>query len=291
MPEQLDGAPMRRRQWGAERRTQPLDTIHARPSDRKLVSGRVAIILTIAFWLAYVVYTVIRQFLDSGTESFRFTTEAISYTVVVTFLTFSALMHLVARQGALERFATHVRVPRAELDRHFAEGHESPLTVLVPSYAEEPEVVATTLWSAALQEYPNLRIVLLVDDSPFPNDPETAAKLERTRAVADTIQAQLAAPSRRFQEALLSAEIEAAGRPARLRGGRAHPGRAPPLGRRLAPPPRPRARCRRPRRPLLHRPGPRRPGGRVPPDGRGARRRDHRRRGRRVHRRDLGARG
>ena len=213
MPEHLDGAPTRRRQWGAERRTQPLDTIHARPSDRKLVSGRVAIILTIAFWLAYVVYTVIRQFLDSGTESFRFTTEAISYTVVVTFLTFSALMHLVARQGALERFATHVRVPRAELDRHFAEGHESPLTVLVPSYAEEPEVVATTLWSAALQEYPDLRIVLLVDDSPFPTDPETAAKLERTRAVADTIQSQLAAPSRRFQEALLSAEVEATNAP------------------------------------------------------------------------------
>ncbi len=209
MPEQLDGAPVRRRQWGSERRTRPLDTIHARPSDRKLVSGRVAIILTIAFWLAYVVYTVIRQFLDYGTESFRFTTEAISYLVVVTFLTFSALMHLIARQGAMERFATHVRVPRAELDRHFGEGHEAPLTVLVPSYAEEPDVVATTLWSAALQEYPNLRVVLLVDDNPFPTDPEVADKLERTRAVAGQIQTQLAAPSRRFQEALLVAEIDA----------------------------------------------------------------------------------
>jgi len=209
MPEQLDGTRTRRRQWGAERRTQPLDTIHARPSDRKLVSGRVAIILTIAFWLAYVIYTVIRQFLDYGAESFRFTTEALSYLVVVTFLTFSALMHLIARQGALERFATHVRVPRAELDRHFAEGHESPLTVLVPSYAEEPDVIATTIWSAALQEYPDLRIVLLVDDSPFPTDPETAAKLERTRAVAASIQTQLEAPSRRFREALFFAEIEA----------------------------------------------------------------------------------
>ncbi|MEK6344797.1 MAG: glycosyltransferase, partial [Curtobacterium sp.] len=209
MPEQLDGAPVRRRQWGSERRTRPLDTIHARPSDRKLVSGRIAIILTIAFWLAYVVYTVIRQFLDYGTESFRFTTEAISYLVVVTFLTFSALMHLIARQGAMERFAAHVRVPRAELDRHFAEGHEAPMTVLVPSYAEEPDVVATTLWSAALQEYPNLRVVLLVDDNPFPTDPEVADKLERTRAVAGQIQSQLAAPSRRFQEALLVAEIDA----------------------------------------------------------------------------------
>ncbi|WP_141399190.1 glycosyltransferase family 2 protein, partial [Curtobacterium sp. 'Ferrero'] len=209
MPNQLDGAPARRRQWGSERRTRPLDTLHARPSDRKLVSGRVAIILTIAFWLAYVVYTVIRQFLDYGTESFRFTTEAISYLVVVTFLTFSALMHLIARQGAMERFATHVRVPRAELDRHFGEGHEAPMTVLVPSYAEEPDVVATTLWSAALQEYPSLRVVLLVDDNPFPTDPEVLDKLERTRAVASTIQNQLAAPSRRFQEALLSAEVDA----------------------------------------------------------------------------------
>ncbi|WIE66281.1 glycosyltransferase family 2 protein [Curtobacterium sp. MCLR17_036] len=213
MPEQRDGASVRRRQWGSERRTRPLDTLHERPSDRKLVSGRVAIILTIAFWSAYVVYTVIRQFLDSGTESFRFTTEAISYLVVVTFLTFSALMHLVARQGAMERFASHVRVPRAELDRHFAEGHESPMTVLVPSYAEEPDVVATTLWSAALQEYPSLRVVLLVDDAPFPSDPETLAKLERTRAVAATIQAQLAAPANRFREALFSAEVEAANAP------------------------------------------------------------------------------
>ncbi|MEN0104584.1 MAG: glycosyltransferase, partial [Curtobacterium sp.] len=111
MPEQHDDAPVRRRQWGSERRTRPLDTLHERPSDRKLVSGRIAIILTIAFWIAYVVYTVIRQFLDYGTESFRFTTEALSYLVVVTFLTFSALMHLIARQGAMERFATHVRVP------------------------------------------------------------------------------------------------------------------------------------------------------------------------------------
>jgi cellulose synthase/poly-beta-1,6-N-acetylglucosamine synthase-like glycosyltransferase len=209
MPEMLDGAPKRRRQWGSERRTQPLDTLHARPSDRKLVLGRLAILATISFWSIYVVYTVIRQFLDSGTESFRFTTEALSYLVVVTFLTFSALMHLVARQGALERFATHVRVPRAELDRHFGTGHEAPLTVLVPSYAEEPDVVAATLWSAALQEYPALRVVLLLDDPPFPTDPEVAARLEATRRVAGDIQARLAGPAQRFQEALLVAEVEA----------------------------------------------------------------------------------
>ncbi len=168
-----------------------------------------AIILTVAFWLAYVVYTVIRQFLDYGTESFRFTTEAISYLVVVTFLTFSALMHLVARQGAMERFASHVRVPRAELDRHFASGHEAPMTVLVPSYAEEPDVVATR---SGRQRSRSTRPCASSCSSTTRRSRPTrrrSTSWTRTRAVADRIQAQLEVPSRRFQEALFSAEVEA----------------------------------------------------------------------------------
>src|SRR3954462_14697904 len=148
--------PARKRQLGSEKRTEPLPTVHPRPSDRKITWSRVAIVLTVLFWAIYLVTTVIRQFIDSSNQDFRFTMEAIGYSVVVTFLTFSALMYLVARQGALQRFRTHVRVPRAELDRHFA-GHRSSMTVLVPSYAEEPHVVRATLLSAALQEYPTMR--------------------------------------------------------------------------------------------------------------------------------------
>jgi cellulose synthase/poly-beta-1,6-N-acetylglucosamine synthase-like glycosyltransferase len=182
--------------------------VHPVPSDRKIALGRIAIIATVVFWLVYVVYTIIRQFLDYGPESFRFTTEAVSYLVVVTFLTFSALMYLVARQGALQRFKHHVRVPRAELDRHFANSHGS-MTVLVPSYSEEPEVIRATLWSAALQEYPSLRVVLLLDDPPFPSDPVAAAQLARSRALTSELQAELAEPSGRFADALLHADLEA----------------------------------------------------------------------------------
>jgi cellulose synthase (UDP-forming) len=192
-------APARKRQWGSERRTSPLPTIHERPSERKIVLGRLAIIATIIFWLAYLVSTIIRQFIDQG-GSFRFTMEATSYVVVVTFLTFSALMYLVARQGALERFKAHTRVPRAELDAHFAT-HESSMTVLVPSYAEEPQVVRATLWSAALQEYPSLRVVLLLDDPPFPTDPAIAERLDKTRALADEIADALSEPHERFHQA------------------------------------------------------------------------------------------
>jgi len=200
-------APARKRQWGAERSTEPLPTIHVRPSDRQIAMSRLAIVATVVFWAIYVVYTILRQFIDNGTQNFRFTTEAVSYVIVVTFLTFSALMYLVARQGALIRFRDHVRVPRAELDRHFAQNHSS-ITVLVPSYSEELVVIRSTLWSAALQEYPEMRVVLLVDDPPFPTDPDVAAKLDQARGIAANIMEALSEPRSRFADARMHFELD-----------------------------------------------------------------------------------
>ncbi|MGD8195421.1 glycosyltransferase family 2 protein [Herbiconiux sp. P18] len=198
----------RRRQWGSERTRTPLPTVHRRPSDAKIVRGRVAIIVTVSAWVLYLVTTIARQIFEYGNQDFRLSMEAVFYLVVVTFLTFSALMYLVARQGALRRFRDHVRVPRAELDHHFASPHPDGMTVLVPSYAEEPSVIRKTLWSAALQEYPTLRVVLLLDDPPKPSDPFVAARLETTRAITDDIARALEAPAARFADALLTFEHE-----------------------------------------------------------------------------------
>ena len=161
----LPAAPARRRQWGAERRSEPLSIVHPTPSSRKIALGRLGIVVTVLAWVTYIVTTILRQFANNPDAGFRFQIEAVSYLIVVTFLTFSALMYLLARQGALYRFRDHRRVPRGELDRHFAD-HREGITVLVPSYAEEPAVVRATLWSAALQEFPDIRVVLLLDDPP-----------------------------------------------------------------------------------------------------------------------------
>lgn len=192
--------PKRSRQWGSERRLLPLSTVHARPSTKVIALSRLAVVFTAVFWILYVVSTIIRQFFD-GPHSFKFTMEAISYLIVVTFLTFSALMYLVARQGALQRFSKHVRVPRVELDRHFSESQPS-ITVLVPSYSEEPQVVRKTMMSAALQEYPGMRIVLLLDDNPNPTDPVVATRLNATRALGDEITQLFSEPHLRFSKAL-----------------------------------------------------------------------------------------
>ncbi|GAA1819976.1 glycosyltransferase family 2 protein [Nesterenkonia flava] len=200
-------ATARRRQIGTERSFTPLPVEHPRPTAQRIAMSRLAILATLLFWASYVVTTVLREFIEHGGHNFRFHMEAASYVVVVTMLTFSALMYLLARHGALLRFRDHHRATRVELDEHFTDT-EPPMTVLVPSYAEEPEVVAQTLWSAALQEYPELSVVLLIDDAPHPTEDELRQRLERTRAVPAAIQAQLEVPRARMAEALDAFEQE-----------------------------------------------------------------------------------
>ena len=190
----------RKRQWGAERRLHPLSIMHDRPSTRRIALSRLAVVMTITLWVVYFISTIIRQFFE-GPQTFEFTMQAIGYLIVMTFLTFSALMYLVARQGALQRFSKHVRVPRAELDHYFSKNQPS-ITVLVPSYSEEPQVIRKTLLSAALQEYPNMRVVLLLDDKPNPSSQTAADQLTATRALVNDITQLFAEPRERFNNAL-----------------------------------------------------------------------------------------
>lgn len=194
----------RMRQFGTERNTAPLPAIHEKPSVRKMTLNRVAIIAIIGFWLTYVTFIIIRQFFD-GPQSFQFVAQSIGYLAIVTLLNFSALIYLFSRQGALKRFSKHTRVPREELDRHFSKSQPS-ITVLVPSYNEEVQVIRKTLISAALQEYPKKRIVLLIDDNPNPSDSVVLERLEATRALADDITKFLKKPQTRFDRALKSFE-------------------------------------------------------------------------------------
>lgn len=128
-------------------------------------------------------------------NSLRFVIEDVLYLVIVTTLIFSAMVYLVTRQGAMYRFRTHERVPRAVLDEHFAHGYNKGITVLIPSYVEQPKVVAKTIWSAALQEFPDLAIVLLIDDPPHPKNNEARRILEASRALMPEILDELAQPA------------------------------------------------------------------------------------------------
>ncbi len=190
----------KKRQWGTESEITPLPHFHERPSTRKIAFSRLAIVLTVLFWVMYVFSVVFRQLIE-GPQSYKFTLEVFGYLIVVSFLNFSALMYLVARQGALQRFSKHVRVPRAVIDRFFSQ-KQPRITVLVPSYSEEPDVIRKTLLSAALQEYPDMRVVLLLDDAPYPQNPQKLERLNATRALAEDILKLFKKPRARFEKAL-----------------------------------------------------------------------------------------
>ena len=171
---------------------------HRRPRRRDLVTGPLLMSLSVALWIGTVGDTVRRA---EATGSGRLMIAAVVVVVVMTLLMASSGVYLLARQGALLRFRHHRRATRTELDRHF-DSHEPSVTVLVPSYAEEVSVVRATLWSAVLQEFPRLRVTLLLDDPPHPTDPLAAARLDATRALATEISDALTAPAARHRRAL-----------------------------------------------------------------------------------------
>src|SRR6185312_10365566 len=113
--------------------------------------GRLGIVVTIVAWAAYLVVTIVSQLVNRGLQGMRFISEGTGYVVIVSFLTLSSLLYLVARQGSLYRSRAHRRVPRAVIDESF-DDQLPTMTALIPSYREEIGTVRKTMLSAALQE-------------------------------------------------------------------------------------------------------------------------------------------
>ena len=166
--------------------------------------------MTVIAWLSYVVWWVFTDLLGAGATTALARFEAVVYLVIVTFLTASSLAYLLSRLGYMYRSRTHHRANRAELDS-FYDDTTPALTAIVPSYQEDAHVIRKTLLSAALQEYPDVRVVLLIDD---PHEPQTRRArdlLAAARGVPAQVQELLAGPSSRFAAALGAFEDRADG--------------------------------------------------------------------------------
>ncbi|HEU5152945.1 MAG TPA: glycosyltransferase family 2 protein [Iamia sp.] len=194
--------PRRRRQIGADRRRQPNPAVPTPASSRALALGRVALVVTAVAWAAYVVTIVERQLVAAEALTLRHAVETAVYMGIVTALTASAAAYLVARQGYLRRTRAHARTSRAAIEADLAAAPPST-TVLIPAYREEPEVIRQTVMSAALQELPDLRVVLLLDDPPgaVPGTEEHRL-LTAARAVPGEIADLLEVPHLRYATSL-----------------------------------------------------------------------------------------
>jgi len=170
-------------------------------SDRRVAMGRLAIIVTVTAWLGYLVTWFFEDFFHRGYETAAARAEAVLYLLIVTMLTISALAYLLSRLGFCYRTRTHHRASRAILDQFF-DTTSPTLTTIIPSYQEDARVIRNTLLSAALQEYPDTRVVLLIDDPFVPKTEQARKQLEAARALPGEIRRLLADPAARFSRAL-----------------------------------------------------------------------------------------
>ena len=141
-------------------------------------------------------FTIFQQFIEGRADSARLVIEAIVYMFVVTALTASAMAYLITRIGFFYRSRVHRRAPARPSTTSSTQTIPT-VTVLVPSYQEDERVVRTTLLSAALQEHPYLRIVLLVDDPP---EPTAAHAREICSSSARSLPGRDPGPARRALE-------------------------------------------------------------------------------------------
>jgi len=189
-----------RRQWGADPHKNPIPAVPRVAGDWAMAFGRAAVVFTVTTWIALVVTVLNSQVLE-GVSGHASVVETSGFLVAVSLLAASATAYLFARLGFYYRARRHRRIPRAMVDEFFASRRPS-VTALVPSYQEEPNVILMTLLSTALQEYPDLRVVLLVDDPPNPQYARPRQLLDSALSLPDEVERLLSEPRLRFDSAL-----------------------------------------------------------------------------------------
>jgi cellulose synthase (UDP-forming) len=132
--------------------------------------------------------------------------ERIFYNLIFAVFMYGSFTYQVSRLAFFWSVRSRVKATRASLERFVAGGASAAphVEILVPSYKEESHVIWQTLMSAALVDYPNRNIVLLIDNPPNATTPEDRELINRARAQGSIIKGQLAGCAFRFEAAALS---------------------------------------------------------------------------------------
>jgi cellulose synthase/poly-beta-1,6-N-acetylglucosamine synthase-like glycosyltransferase len=120
---------------------------------------------------------------------------------IVLALVYGNLVYQLCRIGQVVRHDRHQQTTTDESPLQTAGAGYAPLTILVPSYKEDLRTIRQTLLSAALQDYPNRRVVLLLDDPPVPQSAEDVSALANARRLPDDLDAMLQSPLRHIERA------------------------------------------------------------------------------------------
>lgn len=158
------------------------------PFRRRLYGGFEPALVVAAIVASFVAVGVFSAYICCFTGMSSFS--KVFYLTLLAGLFCCALAYQVNRLGAAIRASRHKPFEPADYEHLFAA--EAPsVTVLIPSYREERRVVQMTVLSAALAQYVNRRIAVLVDDPPG-DRVSLNATVSAVRDVADLLEAPMA---------------------------------------------------------------------------------------------------
>lgn len=121
--------------------------------------------------------------------------------LVALFLVFyAALLYNVCLIGNYVRQISE-RVPDAEEVATIFDKPAPSLTILIPSYKEERQVIWQTMLSAAVSEYPSKRVVLLIDNPPNPKNAGDIEQLAQARALPAELGTKFASEAAYYSQA------------------------------------------------------------------------------------------
>jgi cellulose synthase (UDP-forming) len=120
------------------------------------------------------------------------------FVLVVLLLVYGNIIYQLCRLGYLSRTRRH-RIRHRDEQQPSVRGE--PLVVLVPSYMEDLRTMRQTLLSAALQDYPNRRVVLLLDDPINQQSLDEIESLDAARKLPDELNRLLRGPRRYIESA------------------------------------------------------------------------------------------
>ena len=149
---------------------------------------------------------ILEQYLPvSGPERFF-------YNLVFAIFMYGSFTYQVSRLAFFWKVRSRIKAAEEDLASFAAkEPAAAPsVEILVPSYKEEPHVIWQTLMSAALADYPNRGIVLLLDNPPNPDGDADRELLAQSRRQVELIAGQLAPVAAEFARAALDFRSEPA---------------------------------------------------------------------------------
>jgi cellulose synthase (UDP-forming) len=111
----------------------------------------------------------------------------ISLYVPIYFLMFGTASYLATRYGFFSRSDNYLQRTNEQRIKRIYGKYSPSVAILVPSYKEEEEIIRQTLLSAALAEYPDRQVVLLLDDPPYSRDPEDQRRSNAARKLVEEL--------------------------------------------------------------------------------------------------------